>query len=162
MAPETLRPVRVAARRPTRAVAARPAIYAALTLAAALYLVPLLIMVLTSFKTMADIQLRAPLRLVASVPRWRRVGYDTQPVYVLENPIARAEIRRYLSERAGIGESDADRALDHCANSFFGIFTTLERRLRISIPKAEVAELLSRINDRMDRETARSGSGTPG
>jgi beta-glucosidase len=100
----------------------------------------------------ADIRLRAPLRLLPSVLPWRRVAYDTQPVYVLENPIARAEIRRYLAERVGISEADADRALEHCANSFFGIFTTLERRLRTSIPKAEVTELLARINRRMDRE----------
>ncbi|MBI1218624.1 MAG: glycosyl hydrolase [Rhodobacteraceae bacterium] len=104
----------------------------------------------------ADIRLRAPLRLLPSVLPWRRIAYDTQPLYVLENPIARAEIRGYLSARAGISEVDADRALDHCANSFFGIFTTLERRLRISIPKDQVAELLVRINHRMDQETAKS------
>ncbi|MBI1218626.1 MAG: ABC transporter permease subunit [Rhodobacteraceae bacterium] len=57
MASETSPPVRaVAASRLRRAIAVRIAIYVALTLAAALFLVPLLIMVLTSFKTMDEIR----------------------------------------------------------------------------------------------------------
>jgi beta-glucosidase len=42
------------------------------------------------------------------------------------------------------------RMLDHCSNSFFGIFTSLERRLRVSIPETEVAGLIAEINAAMD------------
>lgn len=87
----------------------------------------------------------APLRLPPSVPPRRRVAYDTPPENVLENPIA-------CADHAGISEVDADRTLEHFAHSFFGIFTTLARRLRTSIPKAEVTELLARVDCRMDRE----------
>ncbi|NDW01997.1 glycosyl hydrolase [Yangia sp. PrR002] len=101
-----------------------------------------------------DIRLRAPLTLMPSLLPWRRVAYDTQPAYVLPNPHARGVIRDFLSARCGITADEADRALEHCANSFFGIFTTLERRLRISITEEETTEVIARINAAMDAAEA--------
>jgi beta-glucosidase len=68
----------------------------------------------------------------------------------LPNPHARSVLRAYLAERCGIPEDDADRALAHCTNSFFGIFTTLERRLRISIPEDAAANVVAKINKAID------------
>lgn len=101
-----------------------------------------------------DIRLRAALTLKPSLLPWRRVAYDTQPAYVLPNPHARGVIRDFLAERCGITGDEADRALEHCANSFFGIFTTLERRLRISITEAETTDVIARINAAMDAAEA--------
>ncbi|OCX65425.1 glycosyl hydrolase [Thioclava sp. SK-1] len=97
-----------------------------------------------------DIRLRAALDLAPSVLPWRRVAYDTQPAYVLPNPYARSVIRDFLATRCAITPEEADRALDHCANSFFGIFTTLERRLRISITEQEAINVVASINAAMD------------
>jgi len=97
-----------------------------------------------------DIRLSAGIRLKPSILPWRRMAYDTQPSFVLPNPHARSVLRAYLAKRCAISEDDADRALTHCANSFFGIFTTLERRLRISIPEDEAAEVVAKINRAMN------------
>jgi beta-glucosidase len=99
-----------------------------------------------------DIRLTAALQLKSSALPVRRLAYDTQPTFVLSNPIAHDAIRNYLSNKFGISAEDAGRALTHCANSFFGIFTTLERRLRLSIPEAEVAELINDVNAQIDRQ----------
>lgn len=101
-----------------------------------------------------DMRLAAPLRLCPSVLPYRRIAYDTQPAFVLPNPVAHDMIRDYLAERFGIDAEDAARALAHCANSFFGIFTTLERRLRLSIPQADVEDLIAAINGEMERREA--------
>lgn len=100
-------------------------------------------------------QLTADLKLKPSVLPFRRLAYDTQPVYVLPNAIACDGICAYLTARCNISPEDAMRMLQHCANSFFGIFTSLERRLRLSIPEAEVAHLIKEINAAMDAAEAR-------
>ncbi|UIY32738.1 fibronectin type III-like domain-contianing protein (plasmid) [Neorhizobium galegae] len=97
-----------------------------------------------------DPKLVADLMIKPSVLPFRRIAYDTQPAYVLPNAIACEHICAYLTNRCNISKEDAMRMLNHCANSFFGIFTSLERRLRVSIPEAEVAGLISEINAAMD------------
>ncbi len=101
-----------------------------------------------------DPHLAADLKLKPSVLPFRRLAYDTQPAYVLPNAIACDRICDYLTKRCNISAEDARRMLDHCANSFFGIFTSLERRLRLSIPEAEVATLIGEINAAMDAAEA--------
>jgi beta-glucosidase len=102
-----------------------------------------------------DPKLSAGLTIKASILPFRRIAYDTQPAYVLPNAIACAHICTYLVTRCGISNEDAMRMLNHCSNSFFGIFTSLERRLRLSIPEAEVASLITEINAAMDEAEAR-------
>jgi len=97
-----------------------------------------------------DPKLSAALTIKPSVLPFRRIAYDTQPAYVLPNAIACAHICAYLTNRCNISTEDAMRMLNHCSNSFFGIFTSLERRLRVSIPEAEVAGLIAEINAAMD------------
>ncbi len=101
-----------------------------------------------------DAKLFAELKLKPSVLPFRRLAYDTQPAYVLPNEIARERICTYLMKRCNISQEDAARLLEHCANSFFGIFTSLERRLRLSIPETDVAELIEEINAAMDAAEA--------
>jgi beta-glucosidase len=97
-----------------------------------------------------DLRLAAPLSLRPSVLSWPRVQTDTQPVYVLGNPIARPILRQEFAQWAGISEADADKVLEHCANSFIGIFPTLERRLRMTVPEDRARHILGRINAAMD------------
>lgn len=101
-----------------------------------------------------DPKLSADLKIKPSVLPFRRIAYDTQPAYVLPNAIACEHICDYLVNRCNISKEDAMRMLNHCANSFFGIFTSLERRLRVSIPEAEVAGLVAEINAAMDAAEA--------
>ncbi|WP_313606042.1 glycoside hydrolase family 3 C-terminal domain-containing protein [Rhizobium sp.] len=102
-----------------------------------------------------DPKLSAELTIKPSVLPFRRIAYDTQPAYVLPNAIACEHICTYLVGRCNISKDDAMRMLNHCANSFFGIFTSLERRLRVSIPEAEVAGLVAEINAAMDAAEAK-------
>ncbi|GGB05926.1 glycosyl hydrolase [Brucella endophytica] len=102
-----------------------------------------------------DPRLVAGLKLKPSVLPFRRLAYDTQPAYVLPNSIACEHICAYLTARCNISPEEAMRMLNHCSNSFFGIFTSLERRLRLSIPEAEVIGLIKEINAAMD--TAEAG-----
>ncbi|WP_244506379.1 beta-glucosidase [Pararhizobium polonicum] len=103
-----------------------------------------------------DPKLTVDLALRASVLPFRRIAYDTQPAYVLPNAIACEQICAYLTKRCNISPEDAMRLLQHCSNSFFGIFTSLERRLRLSIPETEVADLIDSINAAMDAAEAKS------
>ncbi|HUD93005.1 glycoside hydrolase family 3 C-terminal domain-containing protein [Sphingobium sp.] len=93
-----------------------------------------------------DIRLEAPVRSVSPMGRYRRIDWDTQPTFVLDNPIARAGFRAFLSERTGASGEDADRMLEHCRNSFFGILTTLANRLRQTITPTEIQPVLDSIN----------------
>ncbi|UXS03775.1 glycoside hydrolase family 3 C-terminal domain-containing protein [Agrobacterium tumefaciens] len=102
-----------------------------------------------------DPKLSADLAIKPSVLPFRRIAYDTQPAYVLPNAIACEHISAYLTKRCSISNDDAMRMLNHCSNSFFGIFTSLERRLRLSIPEAEVDGLISDINAAMDAAEAK-------
>lgn len=102
-----------------------------------------------------DPKLSAGLTIKPSVLPFRRIAYDTQPAYVLPNAIACEHICAYLTSRCNISAEDAMRMLNHCSNSFFGIFTSLERRLRLSIPEAEVAGLIAEINAAMDAAEAK-------
>lgn len=97
-----------------------------------------------------DARLAAPLTLKPSVLSWPRVQFDTQPAYVLGNPVARPILRKEFAAWAGISEEKADLVLEHCANSFIGIFPTLERRLRMTVPEAVGQAILDRINQAMD------------
>lgn len=101
-----------------------------------------------------DPKLIIDLRLKPSVLPYRRLAYDTQPAFVLPNPMARERICAYLADRCGISAEDAMRMLEHCSNSFIGVFSSLERRLRLSIPEADVADLIREINAAMDAAEA--------
>ncbi|HVI89162.1 MAG TPA: hypothetical protein VM659_12715 [Dongiaceae bacterium] len=62
----------------------------------------------------------------------RRIAPDTQPVFILENPIAFQAFRRFLQDKVGIDAPGAEQMLEHCRNSFIGIFTTLDRQFRLA------------------------------
>ena len=102
-----------------------------------------------------DIRLEAPLRTKGSVSEHRRIAWDTQPVFVLANPIARRMFGTFLQKQLAIGAEDADRMLEHCANSFFGIFTTFDRRLRKSFARADIDALILDINQEMEEQELR-------
>ena len=99
-----------------------------------------------------DIRLSAALRTDIGLVRHRRVARDTQPAYLLDNPIARQSLVVFLQTQAGISADEAERTLEHCRNSFFGIFTTLDRRLRMTFDEAAVAAVCADINDKMQAE----------
>lgn len=93
-----------------------------------------------------DIRLTADLKTRSPIARYRAISYDTQPGIILETPIARAQFAAYLSERLSISETEADQLLEHCRSSFFGLVTTLDRRLRQRFTREEVQPLIDSIN----------------
>jgi beta-glucosidase len=103
-----------------------------------------------------DIRLSAPLRTEAGFTRHRRIARDTQPAFLLDNSIARKALAAFLMAQAAITEEEAERTLEHCRNSFFGIFTTLDRRLRITFDPVAVEKLCADINLRMSAEERRA------
>lgn len=98
-----------------------------------------------------DIRLSATVKTNAPHSRHRKIEWDTQPIFILNNPIARPKFNAFLCRQLGIGEAEADRMLDHCANSFIGVFTTFDRRFRKAFPKEDIAALLAEVNQAMQR-----------
>ncbi|WP_246675164.1 fibronectin type III-like domain-contianing protein [Mesorhizobium sp. B2-3-4] len=103
-----------------------------------------------------DIRLGSELHTVCAGAVHRRIEWDTQPVFVLENPAARYKFNGFLQKQLCISFEDADRMLEHCANSFVGIFTTFDRCFRHTFPKADVAALLAEINQEADEQDRRA------
>lgn len=56
----------------------------------------------------------------------------------------------FLQSQLGLSAEEADAVLEHCANSFVGIFTTFDRRFRQRFPKADIERLLCEINGEAD------------
>ncbi|WP_258585316.1 beta-glucosidase family protein [Mesorhizobium sp. AR02] len=103
-----------------------------------------------------DIRLSAELQTVSAVAVHRRIERDTQPIFILENPAARRKFNRFLQKQLDISAEDADRMLEHCTNSFVGIFTTFDRRFRRTFPKADIEALLAEINQEADEQERRA------
>lgn len=103
-----------------------------------------------------DIHLSAELQTASAVAVHRRIERDTQPIFILENPAARRKFSRFLQQQLDISPEDADRMLEHCSNSFFGIFTTFDRRFRRTFPKADIEALLAEINQEIDEQERRA------
>jgi beta-glucosidase len=97
-----------------------------------------------------DIRLAADLRTVSAVSEHRRIERDTQPVFVLQNSHARRKFIVFLQGQLGISAQEADTMLEHCANSFVGIFTTFDRRFRQRFAKADIERLLREMNGEAD------------
>ncbi|XBS67943.1 glycoside hydrolase family 3 C-terminal domain-containing protein [Acerihabitans sp. KWT182] len=93
-----------------------------------------------------DLPLRHPLRCHGKVARYRLVSRDTQPVFVLENPVARDHFNRFLQQQFTITPDEADRMLEHCANSFLNIFTTFGRRFRRHFAEADIEAFIETVN----------------
>lgn len=93
-----------------------------------------------------DIRLRAPLRLSGNGRRFRPMAADIQPVFVLDNPIARRHLSAALEARLGLDPAAAASMLEHCRTSFFGIFTTFDRRFGVSFAASEIETLIEAIN----------------
>ena len=98
----------------------------------------------------ADIRASIGLDLKPSILPWPKVERHTRPAFILPNPHARAILRDDIARRVGISPEDADKALMGIQNSVFGIFASLERYLRISIPDSAVTDVFERINAAID------------
>jgi beta-glucosidase len=97
-----------------------------------------------------DIRLQTRINAVPNVPVSRLVRADTQPAMVLDNPIAKRCFVQFIEQKLGISAEEAERVLEYCRHSFLGIFTTLDRRMRLQFSNSEVESLINRINDQME------------
>lgn len=93
-----------------------------------------------------ELPLQAELRCLSKVARYRLISRDTQPLFVLENPLAREYFNRFLQDQLSVNADDADRILEHCKNSFFSIFTTFDRRFRQRFADEAVEQLITTVN----------------
>ncbi|MDR3517684.1 MAG: glycoside hydrolase family 3 C-terminal domain-containing protein [Azospirillaceae bacterium] len=93
-----------------------------------------------------DIRLAATVRCDGEAALYRKLARDTQPVFVLENPLARRAFVGFLQTNVGISAPEAERILEGCRSSFFGIFVTMDRRFRLTFPETAIQELLDQVN----------------
>lgn len=99
-----------------------------------------------------DLPLQASLECHSAVARYRLIQHDTQPTFILENPMARSMFNQFLQREMNINEQDAERILEHCANSFVGIFTTFDRRLRHRFAPEACEQILKEINQAIKQQ----------
>ena len=101
-----------------------------------------------------EFPLQAEVKCLSDVARYRLISRDTQPIFVLENPVAREAFTRFLQAQLSVSAPDADRMLEHCKNSFFSIFTTFDRRFRQRFAEADIEQLIVTVNRAIiERET---------
>ncbi|WP_158784475.1 glycoside hydrolase family 3 C-terminal domain-containing protein [Pantoea sp. BAV 3049] len=93
-----------------------------------------------------DLPLQTSLNCLSKVAEHRLISRDTQPIFVLDNPLARGHFNRFLQVQLSVNEADADRMLEHCKNSFFSIFTTFDRRFRQRFAAEAVDQLIDEVN----------------
>lgn len=93
-----------------------------------------------------QLPLQAELRYDSKVARYRLISRDTQPIFVLDNPLAREHFNRFLQQQLKVSAPDADRMLEHCRNSFFSIFTTFDRRFRQRFADEAIEQLIASVN----------------
>lgn len=93
-----------------------------------------------------DLPLEGSLHCESKVGKYRLISRDTQPIFVLENPLARDYFNRFLQVQLSVNAADADRMLEHCKNSFFSIFTTFDRRFRQRFTAEEIDQLIAEVN----------------
>ncbi|WP_045741071.1 beta-glucosidase [Actinoplanes rectilineatus] len=82
-----------------------------------------------------------------STSRHRPVLRDTQPSFILDNPVARAATAAFLAAALDRSEAEVDSMLEYSRDSFIGIVATLERRFRISFTDDQADRLLAAIRD---------------
>lgn len=99
-----------------------------------------------------SLPLQAALECHSAVARYRLIQHDTQPTFILENPMARGMFNQFLQREMNINEQDAERILEHCANSFVGIFTTFDRRLRHRFAPEACEQILTEINQAIKQQ----------
>lgn len=101
-----------------------------------------------------DLPLQATLNCMSKVARHRLISRDTQPIFVLDNPLAREHFNRFLQQQLAVSADDADRMLEHCRNSFFSIFTTFDRRFRQRFAHEAVENLILTVNNAIREQEA--------
>ncbi len=93
-----------------------------------------------------DLPLAVTLTCLNKVARYRLIARDTQPKFILENPLARDLFNAFLQQQLAVSAEDADRLLEHCANSFVGIMTTFDRRFRYRFDEQAMDAVIEKVN----------------
>lgn len=93
-----------------------------------------------------DLPLQIKVKALNKVARYRLIARDTQPIFILENPIARSHFNAFLQQQLVVSEQDADRLLEHCTNSFVGFVTTFDRRFRQRFDQQAIDTLITNVN----------------
>lgn len=99
-----------------------------------------------------DLPLKTESVALNKIARHRLISRDTQPVFILNNPVARGIFSSFLQKRFSISPEQADKVLEHCANSFVGIFTTFDRRFRQRFDNQEIDDVIREINAAIIRD----------
>lgn len=93
-----------------------------------------------------DLPLQVSVTALNKVARYRLIARDTQPVFILENPLARQRFNTFLQQQLSVSANDADRMLEHCTNSFVGFVTTFDRRFRQRFDQQAIETLIAEVN----------------
>ncbi len=92
-----------------------------------------------------DIRLSEPLRIAASP------GTHSRPISSTV-PMVRQALDAFLQTPAGITAEEVEHRPKQCRNTFFGIFTTLDRRQRMTFDEGAVEVVCSEISEKMGPE----------
>jgi len=75
-----------------------------------------------------------------------------QPAYLVDSPMVRQALDAFLQTPGGITAEDVEHRPKQCRNTFFGIFTTLDRRQRMTFDEGAVEVVCSEISEKMGLE----------
>ncbi|WP_460682717.1 beta-glucosidase family protein [Nesterenkonia populi] len=95
-----------------------------------------------------NLPLSATVDVQPTVPAWRPLRRDTEPAFVLENPLAREAVGSFAAERLGIDAGEADAVLQECARSFVNVFDTLANRFDLVLDERDVQEVVEAVEAR--------------
>ncbi|AOR79230.1 glycoside hydrolase family 3 C-terminal domain-containing protein [Novosphingobium resinovorum] len=97
-----------------------------------------------------DIRVTGEAEVVLPHVYHRPLRIDSEPKHVLANPVARRHFEAFLAEKLDLTPDAAKAMLAYTSTSFFGIRTTLNYFFRQDLDRAEIAEIVARINAEPD------------
>lgn len=93
-----------------------------------------------------DIRSVVDIEIAGDAARYRKIGLDTQPKFILENPRARAAFVEFFQDLFAVSREDAEKMLEYTSTSFFGIFTTINYFFKQKIDPARMDEVIRKSN----------------
>lgn len=103
--------------------------------------------------SLTDIRLKQLVAIAAGETRYGHVSLETQPKFILAYPRAKRAFTNLLRTHLDVTEQEAERMLNYCSTSFFGIHTTLNYFFKQTIPRSEVQAVIDEINSADDEAT---------
>lgn len=93
----------------------------------------------------AHLPLSASVDIRETAPGWRPMRRDTEPAFVLENPLARKAVVEFIAGELSLNVTEADAVLQECKRSFVNTFDTLANRFDLVLDEDEIADQIADV-----------------